>query len=587
MKTQRKKLNPFIVVIMTTVICLTGILSGVSAQNTKKDDTLRILIWEGPDPVWPYNSKAYKDLEIFRIVYEPLASFDADGKLVPILAARIPTRENGGLVADGKSVIWKLKQGVHWADGTSLTVDDVIFTYEHIMSSSSLVQKAFKARYAMVRDVKKIDDHTIKVNFKNPNLAWALPFTGRYGMILPRHILQAYTKADSLQTPGPKHFIGTGPYRMMAHAPQETLIIGSNVLSLNKIVYEANPFFREPGKPAFSRIEILGGGDPGSAAIGVLSTGIADFAWDIQVGADVLDRLEKGGKGRVIPVFGAGVEFIMLNFSDPQWDSEEGEHSNPEIPHPFFRDKRVRQAIAYSIDREAIAGIYGKAGRPAKNMLVSPSIYRSPNSHYEFDLKKAAALLDEAGWKDHDRDGIRDKGGKRLMLRHQTTINPLRQQVQNIVKQSLNSIGVGVDLKKTEAGIFFSRNPEHRPNAVRSFNADLQEYWTGNSNPDPGAYFSRWLSGNIPRKSNNYTGLNFERFASPVYDRLYEQSVLESDPEKRRQLFIRLNDMIVDEVVRIPLVNRASLNAVSNTLKGIDITPWDSAVWKIKDWERK
>ncbi len=97
MKTQRKKLNPFIVVIMITVICftwiLTGILSGVSAQNTKKDDILRILIWEGPDPVWPYKSKVYKDLEIFRIVYEPLASFDAEGKLVPILAAEIPTRE--------------------------------------------------------------------------------------------------------------------------------------------------------------------------------------------------------------------------------------------------------------------------------------------------------------------------------------------------------------------------------------------------------------------------------------------------------------------------------------------------------------
>jgi peptide/nickel transport system substrate-binding protein len=204
MKTQRKKLNPFIVVIMITIICLTGILSGVSAQNIKKDDTLRILIWEGPDPVWPYKSKVYKDLEIFRIVYEPLASFDADDKLVPILAAEIPTRENGGLVADGKSVTWKLKRGVHWADRTLLTVDDVMFTYEHTMSSSPLVQKTFKARYAMVRDVEKIDDYTIKVNFKKPNPAWAIPFTGRYGMILPRHILQAYTKADSLQSPGPK-----------------------------------------------------------------------------------------------------------------------------------------------------------------------------------------------------------------------------------------------------------------------------------------------------------------------------------------------------------------------------------------------
>ncbi len=72
-----------------------------------------------------------------------------------------------------------------------------------------------------------------------------------------------------------------------------------------------------------------------------------------------------------------------------------------------------------------------------------------------------------------------------------------------------------------------------------------------------------------------------------MYDRLYEQSVLESDPEKRRQLFIRLNDMIVDEVVRIPLVNRATLNAVSNTLTGLEFTPWDAMFWKIKDWNRE
>jgi len=449
------------------------------------------------------------------------------------------------------------------------------------------VQKAFKTRYAMVSDVKKIDGHTLKVNFKHPNPAWAIPFTGRYGMILPRRILEDYTKADSLQTPGPRQFIGTGPYRMMAHSLQDTLLIGGNMLSLNKIIYKVNPFFREPGKPAFSRMEILGGGDPGSAATGVLSAGIADFAWDIQVGGHVLERLEKGSKGRVIPVFGAAVEFIMLNFSDPQWVSEQDVHSNPEIAHPFFRDKRIRQAIAHSIDRDAIARLYGKAGRSAKNMLVSPDIYHSLKTHYKFDPIKAAALLDEAGWKDHGGDGIREKGGKRLMLRYQTTINTLRQQVQNIVRQSLNSIGVGVELKKIEAGIFFSRKPEYKPNTIRTFNADLQQYWTGNSNPDPGAYMARWLSRSIPRKSNNYRGLNFERFADPVYDRLYEQSVLESDPEKRRLLFLRLNDIIVDEVVRIPLINRATLNAVSNTLTGVEFTPWDAMVWKIKDWERK
>ncbi|MCP4109093.1 MAG: peptide ABC transporter substrate-binding protein [Desulfobacteraceae bacterium] len=562
---------------------MTAFVSHGHADTGK--DTLRILLWQAPVPVLPYKTRIYKDIETCRLVYEPLASFDADGSLIPILAAEIPSLENRGLAVDRTSVTWKLRKGIRWADGAPFTADDVIFTYKYIMNVKRNVEKSFKAVYAPIQNIEKIDDYRVRLNFKTPNPAWTLPFTGRYGMIIPRHVFETALEKDS---PGMEfnRLIGTGPYLLVKFSTEETLIIGSNVISMVKAIYERNPFFREPGKPAFSRIELRGGGDAGSAAQAVLSDGIADFAFDLQVKAETLNRLEAKGKGRLMQLFGPDVEFIMLNFTDPRWDAKEGEHSSLKIPHPFFSDKRVRQAIAHAVNRDAVAALYGRAGRPTGNVLVSPTIYCSPNPHYEYDLKKAAALLNEAGWKDHDGDGIRDKNGIRLRLRYQTTLNPLRQQIQEIVKRGLNSIGIEVNTRAIEASIFFSKDASNE-DRVRFFYADIQEFYTGNPSPDPGAYMKRWHSDFIPRKANNFTGHNYERWSNSEYDALYMQSTMEADPEKRRQLFIGLNDMIVGEVVRIPMVNRAIVNAVSKTLEGVELTPWDAAVWKIKDWRRK
>ncbi|MDM8515698.1 peptide ABC transporter substrate-binding protein [Desulfobacterales bacterium HSG16] len=555
-------------------------------QGKDVADTLRMLYWQAPVSILPYKNRAYKDIEACRFIYEPLATFNIDGRLIPILAAKIPSLENGGLSADRKSVIWKLKQGILWADGTAFTADDVIFTYEYIMNSKHNVDQSFKAIYSIIQNIEKIDTCTVKLNFKMPNSTWALPFTGKYGMIIPRHIFKPVMKTGFSDNAFNRQAVGTGPYRLVEFLTEETLIIGGNVVSMIKAVYESNPFFREPGKPAFSRIELRGGGDAASTGQAVLMDGTADFAFDLQINFETLKRLETGDKGRIMQLFGSDVEFIMLNSTDPKWDVKDGEHSSLKYPHPFFRDKRVRQAIAHSIDRDTIAALYGKTGRPARNVVVSPTGYRSSNPHYEFDLKKAAALLEDAGWKDHDGDGIRDKKGVRLRLRYQTTITPLRQQIQEIVKRGLNSIGIEVDLRAIESSIFFSKDASNE-DRVRFFYADLQEYYSGNSSPDPLSYMKRWHSDFIPRKANNFKGHNFERWANFEYDNLYKQSIIEADPEKRRQLIIRLNDMVVDEVVRIPLVNKAVINAASNTLEGIELTPWDAVVWKIKDWKIK
>ena len=112
-----------------------------------------------------------------------------------------------------------------------------------------------------------------------------------------------------------------------------------------------------------------------------------------------------------------------------------------------------------AVDRRTIAEqLYGAAGQPTSNFLNGPTPFQSPNTRWEFDLDKAVQLLEQAGWK-RGSDGIRVKGGRRMTLVYQTTVNLIRQKTQAIVKQALERLGIDVELKAINAGVFFSSDP--------------------------------------------------------------------------------------------------------------------------------
>jgi peptide/nickel transport system substrate-binding protein len=154
---------------------------------------LNLLYWQAPTTLNPHLTTATKDWAACRITYEPLASYDKDGKLIPFLAAEIPTLENGGVAADGKSVTWKLKPNVLWSDGKPFTANDVLFTYQFITDPDTDAQTT--STYDAIERVEVIDDLTIKLHFKDVNPAWSLPFVGTRGMILPRHAFEGYEGA--------------------------------------------------------------------------------------------------------------------------------------------------------------------------------------------------------------------------------------------------------------------------------------------------------------------------------------------------------------------------------------------------------
>jgi peptide/nickel transport system substrate-binding protein len=546
--------------------------SSTNSTNSSQDSTLKLLYWQAPTILNPHLSTGFKDAEAARITLEPLASFDNQGKLIPFLAASIPTK-NDGVAADGKSVTWKLKQNVKWSDGKPFTAKDVVFTYKFL--SNPKVGAVSAGTYEVVKSVEAIDDYTVKINFKEVNPAWSLVFVGGEGMILPQHIYAPFNGENARSAPGNLKPVGTGAYRVVDFRPGDT------------VTYEPNPEFRQAGQLGFEQIELKGGGDATSAARAVLQTGDADFAYNLQVEAPVLDELAAAGQGKVVSNYGALMERIVINHSDPNKVAPSGERSSVDFPHPFLSDRSVRQALELAIDRDTIAQkLYGVTGKATANFLVAPPEYASSNTSYKYDLEQAKQLLDQAGWKDTNGNGTRDKNGTEMQMVFQTSVNPLRQKTQAVVKQGLQSIGIGVELKSIDPGVYFSSDSSNN-DTVEHFYADLQMYFTGNTSPDPAAYMNFMTCAQIPQQANNWSGDNHSRYCNPEYDKQWQSASQELDPKKRQQLFIAMNDLLIKDVAVIPLVHRADVMAFGNSLTGYQPTAWDMRTWDIMNWKRK
>lgn len=543
-------------------------------------ETLTLLYFQAPTIVNPHLSQGDKDLSASRITYEPLASFNKDGVMVPLLAAEIPSLVNGELAADGTSVKWKLRQGIKWADGEPFTANDVLFTYQYITNPD--VKATSTSAYAEVDKVEVLDDYTVKVSFKKPTTSWYAPFLGQFGMIIPRHIFEAYNGANAADAPANLKAIGTGPYYVTEFRNEDVMIIGGNAVSTNKIIYEINPYYRDPNKPFFSKMELRGGGDL-DIAIQAGKEGLADFVWNTAASEEKLVDAESTGKALAIGAPSSFVERIMFNFSDPNKETQDGERSNKQFPHPILSDPLIRQAIAMAIDREAIAEPYGRGGTPTTNILAEPPTYASLNNRYDYDPKKAAELLDQAGWVDANGDGIREKDGVELRLTFQTSIQALRQRNQAQVKKDLEAIGFAVELKQIDSSIFFGPVKD-TTDTRRHFYADLEEFAFSNKSPDPTAYMAGWTCDQIAQKENEWSLPNWARYCNPKFDELFKQSTTELDQGKRAELFVKMNELLIQDTAVIPLIKLTNPVIVSVDLKGYDFTAWDAEVWNVADW---
>jgi peptide/nickel transport system substrate-binding protein len=533
---------------------------------------LRLLWWQAPTILNVHLSTGTKDYDASRVVHEPLAGFNPDGELVPILAAEIPSLDNGGLARDGKAVTWHLKQGVVWHDGQPFTADDVIFTWEY--AADPATGAVTTGSYQNIKHIDKLDAHTVKVTFVEPTPFWYDAFCGGRGQILPKHLVADYKGQAARNSPYNLKPVGTGPYKIVDFKPGDVAL------------YEINPHYHVPNRPFFDVVELKGGGDATSAARAVIQTGEFDYAWNLQVEKDVLERIERQGtRGKVVLFPQAQLEHIQLNRTDP-WTEINGERSSLQAPHPFLTELLVRQAYSVAVDRRVIAEqLYGAAGQPTSNFIDSPKRFQSANTRWDFDLEKAAQRLEQAGWT-RGPDGFRVKAGRRMKIVYQTSVNPVRQKTQAIVKKSFEQIGIEVELKAVNAGVYFSSDPAN-PDTYAHFSADLQMYSFGPGSPDPQAHLNRFVSWQIAQKANNWSGRNIVRWSNAEYDRLWKQAETEIDPAKRAAHIMRMNDILIEDVVLIPVIWRNGVRAMSHTLQGIELSDWDSDFWHLAYWYRQ
>ncbi len=544
--------------------------SGPAYKPTKRGGggPLKTLWWQGPTLLNPHFATGTKDQEGCRVFYEPLAGWDAEGNLIPVLAAEVPTRENGGLAADGKSVIWKLKKGVTWHDGTPFTADDCIFNWQFSTDPGTAA-----ISIGLYKDVKveKIDTHTIKVILPKATPFWAQAFVGTFGQQIPKHLFKDYLGAKSREAPTNLKPVGTGPYKFVDFKPGD-MVRGT----INTNYHVAN-------RPYFDTIEMKGGGDAVSAARAVLQTGEFDYAWNLQVEDEVLKRLEAGGKGRAVIVPSGDIEFIQLNYADSTQEVE-GERANPKTRHPIWQEEAVRRAMALLVDRQGIQEfIYGRAAVATPNFLNNPPRYRSPNLKFEFNIDKANALLEGAGWK-KGADGIREKGGKKLRFIYQTSINAPRQKTQQIVKQAAQKAGIDLELKSVTPSVFFSSDVAN-PDTYPKFYADMQMYTTTQNEPDPERFMDQYISAELASKANKWSGRNSSRWRSEEYDKTFKAVETELDPVKRTVLIIKLNDLVSSDGYIIPLLSRSRVSGVANKLVA-PLSGWDNIHWALSAWYR-
>ena len=566
----RTSLTLLITTLIATTLSSCNPDTSTPTAATTSPDTLRLLYWQAPTTLNPHLSPGTKDREAAAPILEPLAAYDADENLIPILAEEIPTKENEGISEDNTTVTWKLKEGVQWSDGEPFTAEDVVFTYQFITNPE--VGSTSSEFYGDVASVEAVDDTTVEVTFTQPTPAPMNPFVGGSGMILPEHIFRDYLGANARSAPGNLSPVGTNAYQVREFKPSDI------------VVYEPNPNFRED-TPAFSTVELKGGGDAVSAARAVLQTGESDYAWNIQAEPSVIQGLESGGRGEMAYVFKPLMERIYINFSDPDTEVN-GQTSEKDTPHPFLSEKPVREAISLAIDRETIANqLYGEAGTVATNFIVAPDKYVSSNTEYAFDLERAAELLDEAGWTDTNGNGIRDKDGVEMEILFTSSVNPVRQKTQEIIKQNLESIGMDVELKSVEASVYFGDSTNR--DSVHQFNADLQLFAFDSETPEPDSYMELYACDQISQKENQWSKENSSRYCNPEYDALLEQLPTETDAEARADLFIEMNDLLIEDVALIPLVRRSDAYAISSNLSDLEFTPWAASTWKIEDWGKQ
>ncbi|MBN1581366.1 MAG: transporter substrate-binding domain-containing protein [Anaerolineae bacterium] len=485
--------------------------------------------------------------------------FDDNLEVALEMAAEMPSKANGLISENGLTIKIPINPKATWSDGTPVTAHDFVFTYEMIVEDKNINVSSTWPYDTYVAAVTAEDDKTLVIEFSEPFAPWA---STMFGFVLPKHILEPVFKAE-------------GSIDNAEWNRNPTVVNGAFTLKEweagSHLIFEANANYWR-GRPTIDQINILVVPDD-EAQMAAIKTGDTDIG--IFLSYSDIPTIEELDNAKYITVLSGYNESWFFNLNTDETAAANG--------HVALQDVRVRQAIAYAVDFQAICDelLYGGTNPPLTKW--EETVYQYPDANpYAYDPDMAKSLLDEAGWVDSNGDGTRDKDGVELVLRYSTTAGrEIREQTQVVAQQYLTDIGIGIEILNYSSDILWNSFGEGGPIALGQF--DIAQ-WSDRSNfPDPSE--SQWLCSEIP-SDESPDGGNWYGICDEELDSLVRGQETEADLETRIKLFHDIGKVINEKVYWIGVWHDNDVWTLSNRLVNAKISGADP-FWNAFEWDVK
>lgn len=494
-----------------------------------------------------------------------LTTVNEDGVYIPVLAAELPTHENGGISKDNLTITWKLRPHLQWSDGQPLTSDDIKFTWEAVANPDS--GAVLPASFNLIDRVDTPDVLTAVVHYKQLNQGYLQQFM--YGL-LPRHATGA--ASDMLNWAWNRKPVSAGPF------------VVSEWKEGDSIIMERNPYYYLQDQPYLPHLTFKIVPDP-VAQIQMMAKGQAQVElWPSET-KEVYDQ-GTANVATLAEVPGQWNMALHFNLSQPVDDNP-----GPKPPHPILGDLRVRQAIAYAIDYDTISNTVN----PGVLQTTTPFAYGWYKCDiprlYTYDVDKAKQLLDAAGWVEGS-DGIRvaqaakyAEDGVRLSLQMEgyTKFQPLQKLEEALVAQ-FKVIGIEVKVHNDDSAVLFGSYADGSPRMTGNF--DILVY-DGTLPIEPQATVANSFRSTAIPSADNSSGGNYSRWVNPAADVLIDKAGSTLDMQERRTTYCQLGQLIATELPQIYLYRFTEGYGVSNRLYGYRVNMWGSLTWDVQNWQMR
>lgn len=473
--------------------------------------------WGGsPDTLNPATSVLAEGYTLFELVYDSMYDLQLDGSYTLSLAEKAEVSE------DGKVWTFTLRPGFTFHDGTPLTAQDVVFSYLFYQGHEDFPFLNVYTEY--FESVEAPDDETVVITLSEPipNMESQLIFL----YILPRHIWEQYDTPTGAVEFENLEMIGSGPFKMVEYQQGEFVHLAAvkdhpvSPPKIDEVVFQTF--------------------DNQDALVQAIITGQVDMITEMPNTAVPTLRDAENVELVVGAPFAPEVTDIIINQVSPEnCPPEDGVCSG----HPALRDRNVRLALAHATDKQKIIDVV-LLGLGTPGLTLIPDglglWYNNTIQDYPFDIGEANRILDEAGYADSDGDGVREMpdGTNPLIFRlNWPSDSTTAPRIAELLNETWSQIGVQLEPQALD------------PDALTSICCPTFDYdiliWGWGSDPDPAFLLSVHLTSEIPT-GNSETG-----YSNPEFDELFDQQATALDPEERRDIIWRMQEILHEDVVYI------------------------------------